>query len=107
MVEVISLFSRSIYFNTVVLNAVPALQQLADGLALNGLLKLMREKPSIYEVVFTQKGSSMFKWSYEDLMDSFQAEYSEQGSLKHLPEVNCHKAFVDAMEEIFNSGGYF
>lgn len=103
----ISLSLRSIYFNTVILHATPALQQLVDGIALNGLLDAIREKPKIYEVIFTKKANSLFTWSYEDFMENFEAEYSEQGSIKHAAEVNCHKAFMDAMEEAFNDGVYF
>lgn len=85
-----------------ILSAVPALQQLADGLDVNGLLAVVRDKPRIYEAIFTEKAFSPFTWSYEDFMENFVAQYSEQGSRKHQAEVNCHKAFMDAMEQAFN-----
>ena len=50
---------------------------------------------------------SLFIWSYEDFLDGLRADYSDQGSIGHMAEVDCHKAFMDAMEEIFNTGKYF
>ena len=37
-------------------------------------------------------------------MENVHAQYSEQGTIKHEAEINCHKAFMDAMEEVFNVG---
>ena len=47
---------------------------------------------------------SLFIWSYEDFLDGLRADYSDQGSIRHMAEVDCHKAFMDDMEEIFNTG---
>ena len=40
-------------------------------------------------------------------MENFIAQYSEQGSHKHQAEVDCHKAFMDAMEEAFNDCEFY
>ncbi len=56
--------------------------------------------------IFTRMAVNPFTWSYEDFMENFHAQYSEQVSIKHAAEVNCHKAFVDAIEEVFNDGEY-
>ena len=83
-----------------------ALQQLTNGLAQNGLLKAMWEKPDVYEAIFTGKASILFKWSYDDFIENSTPRYSEPGSIKHHAEVDCHKAFLDAMELVFHDGEY-
>ena len=99
-------FYRSIYLQSVILPASPAIQQLTDGIALFGILSAARAKPALYELLFTASKDTVFKWSFEDFMEEFQANYSEVGSIKHTAEVDCHKAFIDAMEEIFHNGKY-
>ena len=67
----------------------------------------IRAKPVTYEALFTKKMDSLFIWSYEDFLDGLRADYSDQGSIRHMAEVDCHKAFMDAMEELFSTGKYF
>ena len=97
---------RSIYLQSVILPASPAIQQLTDGISLFGILSAAREKPALYEVLFTANKDTVFKWSFEDFQEEFQANYSDVGSIKHTAEIDCHKAFIDAMEEIFHNGKY-
>ena len=95
---------RSMYFNAVILHAAPALRHLSDGIAMNGLLDAIRKKPMIYEAIVTKKMDSLFTWSYEDFLDELKADYSKKGSMKHAAEIDCHKAFMDVMEEVCNDG---
>lgn len=105
--QMYSFIYRSIYLQSVILPASPAIQQLSDGIAMFGILAAAHKKPALYEVLFTASKDKVFKWSFEDFLDEFQANYSDIGSIKHTAEVDCHKAFIDAMEEIFHSGKYF
>ena len=84
------------YFNAVILHAAPALRHLSDGITMNGLM--------IYEAIFIKKMDSLFTWSYEDFLVELKADYSGKGSIKHAAGIDCHKAFMDVMEEVFNDG---
>ena len=85
---------RSIYFNGVAAPAIPALQQLSDGIALNGLLDAIRAKPVTYEALFTKKMDSLFIWSYEDFLDGLRADYSDQGSIRHMAELGTWQKLI-------------
>ena len=75
---------------------------MTSGLSTNGILSVALEKPSEYRMLFT-KGNA-FDWSFQEFSDEVIAEYSDQGSTKYGLDVNCHKAFLDAVEEAINDG---
>ena len=87
-----------------ILHGAPAFRHHSDGIAMNGLLDAIRKKPMIYEAIVTKKMDSLFTWSYEDFLDELKADYSKKGSMKHAAEIDCHKAFMDVMEEVCNDG---
>ena len=76
---------------------IPALQQLMDGINLNGYFNYMKKNPVSFQKYYLNNQAD----TYEDILSLFQAHFSDEGSNKHEKEIGIYKLFTDFIETCF------
>ena len=95
-----SAFYYKKYFEPV----LPALQQLADGINMNGFLSQIRENPDQFKPCFINSSKRL---TFDDLMDLIEPNFSPKGTKKYQLELDVYKYFTDALEELDQLGKNF
>ena len=66
---------------------LPALQQLADGININGFLSPIRENPDQFKPCSI---NSSKRFTFDDLIDLIEPNFSPKGANKYQPELNVY-----------------
>ena len=83
---------------------LPALQQLADGINVNGFLSPIRKNPDQFKPCSI---NSSKRFTFDDLMDLIEPNFSPKGANKYQPELNVYYYFTDTLEELDQLGKIF
>jgi len=73
-----------------------------SGLDKYNLLKDIREKPSIFKLLFCY--SDIFTWTYDVFMGSHKTNWAADGSNKKSVELKTYRAFIEMMELSYYDG---
>ena len=92
-----------LYFKTNIEPKLPALAQLADGLAVRGLIDLIKKNPVGFEDLFIKRTDDI---TVERFMDEMEPLFSEKGSNKFLKEESTYKFFCDFIEKCYYDSKY-
>jgi len=95
------LLFRLLFFKSVVEPKLPAIYQLADGLDVRGLLKIIRDNPSYYEEYFVDHPNNL---TLNRFCEEIQPQFSDTGSNKLTNEECVFKLFSDYIESCFYNG---
>ena len=83
---------------------MPALQQLADGININGFLSQIRGNPDQFKPCFINSSKRL---TFDDLMDLIEPNFSPKGTNKYQLELDVYKDFTDTLEELDQLGNIF
>ena len=86
---------RSFYYKQEVEPKLPALQQIAAGLKLRGLLEKMWANPEVFKTYFVIGSNEI---TLKVLYHAIEVEYSPDGSNKQSIELDVYKHFCDFFE---------
>lgn len=81
---------------------VPCVQQLKEGLNVDGLLSYIKKSPEKFRKFFVIKKNL----DEESLLSLLQPSYSMEGSNKYVLEVDIFKYLTSFIENIFYDGKY-
>ena len=83
---------------------MPALQQLADGININGFLSQIRDNPDQFKPCFIYSSKRL---TFDDLMDLIEPNVSPKETNKYQLEIDVYKYFTDTLEELDQLGKNF
>ena len=85
-----------------VVECIPYLQQLVEGLNLYGLLEIVRSNSVVFKYVFCK--NKLMEWTFDKLDELFVPNYGSDGSTRKSNEINTFKAFMDLLEYSYEEG---
>lgn len=97
------LYYSSIFHKEFIEPLIPALQQMKEGLNVNGLLDEIQANPNAFKVMFVKSNEELTIESFNSL---FKMSFSEQGSNKRQSETNVSKFLEDFIETCFHDGKF-
>ena len=96
--------NRAYYYKEVIEPIIPAIQQLKDGLNVDGLVETILKNPAKFKKFFVI--SSAIKLDEDAFLSLLRPIYSERGSNKYSVHINIFKYFTDFVEDTFNKGEF-
>lgn len=94
---------RAYYYKLELEPIIPSIQQLSEGLDVNGLIYILKKNGNQFSRFFVKKDGQLSEDSFLQLMEPL---FSEPGSNKHTCEINTYKFFTDFVEDMFNNGEF-
>ena len=91
------LWCRLYYYKGEVEPIIPELQQLRDGINLDGFLNYIKKNPVSFQKYYLNNQAH----TYEDILSLFQAHFSDEGSNKHEKEIDIYKHFTNFIKTWF------